>query len=98
MKAYWGSGGVDPRIPDVGIRLRWVVSLTLRPFYPQGKSFWYPLDRRLGGAQNRSGLGGDEKNSQPLAGLELPIVQPVAQRYTTVGRTNNRGVKQSPAA
>jgi hypothetical protein len=27
--------------------------------------------------------GGDEKNSQPLPGLEPPIIQPVAQRYTT---------------
>jgi hypothetical protein len=24
-----------------------------------------------------------EKNSQPLPGLEPPIIQPVAQRYTT---------------
>jgi hypothetical protein len=24
-----------------------VVSFTLRPLYPQGKSLWYPLDRRL---------------------------------------------------
>jgi hypothetical protein len=32
-----------------------MVSLTPRPLYPQGKSHWYPLDRRLGG----------EKNSQP---------------------------------
>jgi hypothetical protein len=31
---------------------------------PQGKSPWYPLDRRLGGPQNRSGRDG-EKNSQP---------------------------------
>jgi len=25
-----------------------VVSFTARPLYPQGKSPWYPLDRRLG--------------------------------------------------
>jgi hypothetical protein len=25
-----------------------VVSFTNRPLYPQGKSPWYPLDRRLG--------------------------------------------------
>jgi hypothetical protein len=31
---------------------------------PQGKSPWYTLDRRLGGPQSRSGLGGEEKNSQ----------------------------------
>jgi hypothetical protein len=45
---------------------RWVVSFTIRPFCPQGKSYWYPLDRRLGGPQSRSGRGGEEKNSQPL--------------------------------
>jgi hypothetical protein len=40
------------------------------------------LDRRLDGPQSRSGRGGEEKNSQPLPGLEPPIIQPVAQRYT----------------
>jgi hypothetical protein len=43
----------------------------------------YPLDRRLGGPQSRSGHGGEEKNSQPLPGLEPPIIQPVAHSYTT---------------
>jgi hypothetical protein len=28
------------------------------------------LDRRLGGPQSRSGRGGEEKNSQPLPGIE----------------------------
>jgi hypothetical protein len=37
------------------------------------------LDRRLGGPQRRSGRGVEEKNSQPLAGLELPIIQSVVQ-------------------
>jgi hypothetical protein len=40
------------------------------------------LDRRLGVPQSRSGRGGEEKNSQPLPGLESPIIQLVAQRYT----------------
>jgi hypothetical protein len=45
---------------------------------------WYPLDRRLGGLQSRSGRGGEEKNSQPRreSNPRTPIVQPVAQRYT----------------
>jgi len=30
-----------------------VVSFTPRPLYLQGKSPWYPLDRRLGGPQSR---------------------------------------------
>jgi hypothetical protein len=35
----------------------------------QGMSPWYPLDRRLGGPQSRSGRGGEEKNSQSLPGI-----------------------------
>jgi hypothetical protein len=42
-----------------------------------GKSLWYPLERRLGGPQSRSGRGGEEKNSQPPLGIE-----PVALSYT----------------
>jgi len=45
-----------------------VVSFTPLPLYPQGKSPWYPLNRRLGEPQNRSGRGGEEKNSQPPIG------------------------------
>jgi hypothetical protein len=68
---------------DLGTRWRGVISLTPRPLYPEGKSPWYPLDRRLGGPQSRSGhSGGEEKNSNLLPGLEPPIIQPIAQRYT----------------
>jgi hypothetical protein len=49
---------------------------------PQEKRPWYPLDRRLGGHQSRSGRGGEQKNSQPLPELESPIIQPIAQSYT----------------
>jgi hypothetical protein len=58
MKTYWGSGGIALRIVDLGTRWSWVVSFTPRPLNPQGKSPWYPLNRRLGGPQNRSGSGG----------------------------------------
>jgi hypothetical protein len=37
---------------------------------PPGKSPGYPVDGRLGGPQSRSGRGGEEKNSQPLPGIE----------------------------
>jgi hypothetical protein len=47
-----GSGGIAPRILDLGTRWRWVVSFTALPLYPQGKRTWYPLDRRLGGPQS----------------------------------------------
>jgi hypothetical protein len=52
--------------------------------YPQGKSPCYPLDRRLGGPQSRSGRSGEEKNSQPRqeSNPRTPIIQPVDQRYT----------------
>jgi hypothetical protein len=36
---------------------------------------WYPLDRRLGGPQSRSGRGGEEKNSQPSLKKELPTTE-----------------------
>jgi hypothetical protein len=75
-----GSGGITAHILDLGTRWRWVVSFTPRTLYPQGKSSWYPLDRRLGGPQSRSG---EERDSQPLPGLEPLIIQPVALRYTT---------------
>jgi hypothetical protein len=50
---------------------------------PQGKSPWCPLCRRLSEHQSQSGRGGEERNSQPLLGLETLFIQPVAQRYTT---------------
>jgi hypothetical protein len=37
---------------------------------PQGKSPYYPLERRLGGPQSRSGLSDEEKNSHPSPGME----------------------------
>jgi hypothetical protein len=45
-----------------------------------------PGNRWIGGSVScRAGLGrdGEEKDSHPLPGLEPPIIQPVAQRYTT---------------
>jgi hypothetical protein len=55
-----------------------------QPLYPQGKSPWYPLDRKLSGPQSRSGNGGEEEISQHKPGLEPPIIHPVAQGYTEV--------------
>jgi hypothetical protein len=82
-KVYGGSGSIAPCILDLGTRWRWDVSFTPRPLYPQGKSPWYPFDRRLGGPQSRSGRGGEERNSQHLLALEPPIIGDVAQRCTT---------------
>jgi hypothetical protein len=83
MRAYWRSGDIVPCILELGNRWRWVVSFTPQPLYPQGMSPWYPFDRRLGEPQSRSGRGGGEKNSQPVLGLETPIIQPVVQCCTT---------------
>jgi hypothetical protein len=82
MKAYWGSRGIAPRILDLGTRWKRVVG-TPRLLYPQGKSPWHSLVRRMSGSQSRSGRCGEEKNSQPLLGLEPPIIQPVALRCST---------------
>jgi hypothetical protein len=83
MKAYSGSGGIARRILDLDTRWRRVVSFTPRPLHPQGNSPWYPIDRRLSRPQSWFRRGGEEENSQPLPGLESPIIQPVAQRFTT---------------
>jgi len=77
----WGSGGIAPRIPDLGNRWGWEVSFTPRLFYSHGKNPWYPLDRRLGEPQSRSGRGGEDKNSQPLPGLEPRSSSPIPLSY-----------------
>jgi hypothetical protein len=61
MKAYWGSGRIAPLILYLSTRWRRVVSFTAWPLYTQGKSLWYPLDKRLDGPQSRSGSGGEER-------------------------------------
>jgi hypothetical protein len=47
-------------------------------FSPPGKT-WYPLYRRLGGPQSRSG---QVQKIFPALGFDPQIVQPVASRYT----------------
>jgi hypothetical protein len=57
MKTYveWRC---NPTILDLG---------TPRPLYPRGNGSQYPLNRRLGGSQSRSGRSGEEKY------LALPV-------------------------
>jgi len=58
-----------------------VVSFMPWLLYPQGKSLWYPLDRRLGGLQIQSGHSGKEKKNifpDPSRNLTL-VVQPIVQ-------------------
>jgi hypothetical protein len=60
---------------DLGTRLRWEVSFT-----PGERAPRYPLDRRLGGPQCRSGHWRREKSC--TAGNRTRAVEPVASRYT----------------
>jgi hypothetical protein len=47
-----------------------------------GKEPLVPIWQEVGWASEPVWCGGEEKNSQPLPGLEPPIIQPVAQRFT----------------
>jgi hypothetical protein len=83
----WRNGGITPHLLNHGSRWRWVVSFTPRPLYLRGKSPRYPLDRRLGGPQSRSGHSGDEENkSLPFpAGNRTLVVQPIAPSLFWLG-------------
>jgi hypothetical protein len=61
-----------------------VVSFTPRPLYPQGKSTWYSLDRRLGDPTAVLDVVVKRKitSLRRESDLRTPIIQPVAQRYT----------------
>jgi len=54
------SGGIAPRILNLGPRWRWEVNFIFRPLYPR-----YPLCGRLGGAQSRS--------ERTVLGIESPV-------------------------
>jgi len=49
-----------------------MVNFTPRLLYLRGKSSQYTWDRMLSEPQSRSGDGGEEKNSQPPPGIEIP--------------------------
>jgi hypothetical protein len=53
------------------------------PLFAWGKSPWYPLDRRLGGPQNRSGRG-EEKRSLAPTGTRTPTSQPSSSQLVTI--------------
>jgi hypothetical protein len=81
-----GSGCIDPHFLDLGTGWRGVVSFTPPVFYPRGKSSWYPLDRRLGEPQSRSGRRGEQKIPDHT-GTQTPassVFQPIANRYTDI--------------
>jgi len=72
MKTYWESRGIATLVLNLGTRLRWVVSFTLRPIYPQGRTLTsdtYCLGA-LVGPKNRFERVGGQKNLS-LPGIEL---------------------------
>jgi hypothetical protein len=71
MKTY---GGVKygSRVLNLGTGWRTVVGFIFLSFYPRGYSPRYPLDRRLGGPQSRSGRYEDEKKT--LAPIIIIII------------------------
>jgi hypothetical protein len=52
-----------------------VVGFTPRPLYPHEKNPRYPLDRRLGGPQSRSGHSGEDKIPSPAGNRTLEKVR-----------------------
>ena len=69
--------GIALRFHDRGTRRGWVVSSTLRPHLPPGKTR-YPFYRRLGGPQGRSGRAENIVST----GIRSRTVQPVVSPYT----------------
>jgi hypothetical protein len=68
----WGSGGIAPLFSTSALDGGgWVVSFTPLTLLPRWHSRHYPLERRLGEPQTRSGRYGDEKNP-----LTLPEIEP----------------------
>jgi len=65
MKKCWGIGGICPCILNLGTR--WRCQLHAPASLPWGKTPRYPLDRRLGGSESRSGCCGRElKRKLPM--------------------------------
>jgi hypothetical protein len=71
MNAYWESGNIAPLILWPRHHMELSGQIHVPATLLQGKSLWHPLNRRLRGPQSRSGLGGEEKNSQPPPTMEL---------------------------
>jgi hypothetical protein len=70
MKAHWGvEVYLHAFLTSALDGGEWSASCPGR-FTPRKKEPLVPIGRRLGGLQSRSGRGGEEKNSQPPAGIE----------------------------
>jgi hypothetical protein len=67
---HMGEWRYSSTILDLDTKWKWVVSFMLRPLYRRGKNPRYPLDRKLGVVQSRSGRCGVQKNLLPLPEIE----------------------------
>ena len=76
--AHRGVRSITSPVHDHGTRRGWGVSVMPRPLFPPGK-IRYPLYKRLGGPQGRSGL---VRKISPPPGFDPRTVQSVASRYT----------------
>jgi hypothetical protein len=83
MKAYWGSGCIPPRILDLGTTWEWSASRPCR-FTPRERAtgtHWigsWVGPRAVLDAVVKRKISSRRWESNP----RIPIVQPVAQRYT----------------
>jgi hypothetical protein len=59
-REVWESGGIAPRILNLGNIWTWVVSYTPHTLYSWGRSPWNPPNRRPGGPQGTSGCCEEE--------------------------------------
>jgi hypothetical protein len=86
---------MDPHFLDLGTICRCVVTFTALPVYPRGRSPRFPLVRRLGGRQSRSGRRGEEKILDPTwtrtpnlrSSSQIPVAIPTAS-YCSLGIKN----------
>jgi len=89
--AHRGSRGIALLFHNHGTRRGWGVSVTPRPLLPPGKTR-YPLYKRLGGPQGRSG---QVRKISPPPGFDPRTVQPVASRYTDCATRSTRELLQA---
>jgi hypothetical protein len=78
--SHTGEWRYSSTIFNLSTTRRRMSSFPPRPPYTWVKRPWYPLNRGLGGPQNRSGRCGGETNFAPAGNL-IPDVQRVARRY-----------------
>jgi hypothetical protein len=88
---HMGEWRYNSTILDLSTGWRWLVSFTPRALYSRGKSPLYPLYRRLGGPQSRSGHCGVEKNLLQLPGIEpcRPVRSPSLYQCSYPGSLKN---------